>query len=114
MSEATMTTTRLGTTPAAKATAFTTYESFEAEARRRGFDTVLERQWAADTVLDTHTHDFGVWARVVQGELWLSCDGQTAHLQPGDEFTLPAGVPHAERYGVQGAAYWVARRSKAA
>lgn len=85
--------------------------AFEAEARRRGFDEVLERSWAPHRVLDTHTHAFGVWAQVSRGEMWLTVGGQTQHLKPGDQFTLGYAVPHAERYGADGAAYWVARRN---
>ncbi len=86
-------------------------EAFRATARAAGFDEVLERQWAPDTVLDTHTHDFDADAVVVRGEMWLSCEGRTAHLRPGDRFTLARLVPHAERYGPAGAAFWVARRN---
>ena len=35
----------------------------------------------------------------------------TRHLLAGDTFELDAHVPHAERYGAEGAAYWVARRN---
>lgn len=87
------------------------FAQFEAAALARGFDEVLVRQWAADTVIDTHTHPFAVDARVVQGELWLTCGDQTRHLRPGDSFELAREVPHAERYGSQGATYWVARRN---
>ena len=87
------------------------FAEFEAAARARGFDEVLERQWAAGTVLDTHTHPFSVEARVVQGEMWLSCGEQTRHLRPGDSFELARNVAHAERYGTEGATYWVARRN---
>jgi AraC-like ligand binding domain len=86
-------------------------EVFRATAQAAGFDEVLERQWAPDTVLDTHTHDFEADAVVVRGEMWLSCEGRTAHLRPGDRFSLERLVPHAERYGPAGAAYWVARRN---
>ncbi|MBX3604919.1 MAG: AraC family ligand binding domain-containing protein [Piscinibacter sp.] len=88
----------------------TGYEQFAAAARADGFDEVLERQWAAGTVLDTHTHDFAVRALVVQGEMWLTVGERTQHLRPGDPFVLDAAVPHAERYGSEGATYWVARR----
>lgn len=87
-----------------------TFESFRDQALAAGFDEVLVRAWAPDTVLDTHTHHFGVQARMVQGEMWLTVAGQVRHLLPGDSFALDADVPHAERYGAQGAAYWVARR----
>lgn len=86
------------------------YADYAAAARAEGFDEVLERRWSPDTVLDMHTHDFAVRALVVQGELWLTVGEQTRHLRAGDTFTLGANVPHAERYGAEGATYWVARR----
>lgn len=97
-------------TAARTSDALTTFDGFEAEARRRGFDEVIERAWPAGQVLDTHTHDFAVWAQVSRGEMWLTVGGETKHLLPGMQFALEAKVPHAERYGSNGAAYWVARR----
>ena len=87
------------------------FAQFAAQARARGFDEVLERRWEPATVLVTHTYPFAVDAVVVQGEMWLSVAGQTRHLRPGDPFALDAHVPHAERYGSEGATYWVARRN---
>jgi len=92
---------------------YSTLQAFEAEARKRGFDEVLERRWAPGTLLDTHTHPFGVWAVVTSGEMWLTIDGESQHLTPGAQFTLDAHVAHAERYGDEGATYWVARRNAA-
>ena len=89
----------------------TTFEAFKAEALAAGFDEVLERRWAPGTVLATHSHTFGVEAVVTQGEMWLTCEGLTRHLTPGSVFTLQADVPHNERYGADGATYWVARRN---
>jgi quercetin dioxygenase-like cupin family protein len=86
------------------------FASFEAAALSQGFDAVLERTWPPGATLDTHTHDFAVWAQVSRGEMWLTVGDQTRHLGAGDVFTLDAAVPHAERYGADGAAYWVARR----
>ena len=43
--------------------------------------------------------------------MWLSVGERTRHLLPGDTFQLDREVPHAERYGPQGATYWVARRT---
>ena len=87
--------------------------AFRADALAAGFDEVLEREWAPDTVIESHTHSFDVEAVVVRGEMWLSCEGRTQHLRPGECFTLAREVPHAERYGPEGAAYWVARRNRA-
>ena len=88
-----------------------TFPAFEAEARGQGFGEVLERHWPPLTVLETHVHDFAAKAVVVQGEMWLTVGEATRHLHPGDTFALDAGVPHAERYGSEGATYWVARRA---
>ena len=87
------------------------FEDFESDARARGFDEVVERKWPPLTVLDTHTHSFAVEALVVQGEMWLTVGDNTRHLLPGDTFELEREVPHAERYGSEGATYWVARRT---
>lgn len=89
------------------------FEQFKADALAQGFEEVLERQWAAGTVVDTHTHPFSVSARVVQGDLQLTVGDDTRHLQAGDTFTLSRDVPHAEHYGDAGATYWVARRNTA-
>ena len=72
---------------------------------------MVERTWPPLTVLDTHTHSFAVEALVVQGEMWLTVGDNTRHLLPGDTFELEREVPHAERYGSEGATYWVARRT---
>lgn len=86
-----------------------TFETFQSVALAEGFDEVVERVWAPGTVLEEHTHPYAVKAMVVQGEMWLTVAGQTQHLRPGDLFELEHGEPHAERYGSEGATYWVAR-----
>ena len=45
-----------------------TFETFKSVALAEGFDEVLEREWAPDTVLEEHTHPFAVKALVVKGE----------------------------------------------
>jgi hypothetical protein len=92
-----------------------TYADYEAAALAAGADAVLERHWAPLTVLDTHTHPFAASALIVQGEMWLAVDegGQTGaerHLRVGDRFDVAREVPHRERYGAEGATYWVARK----
>lgn len=88
-----------------------TFDEFAAAARARGFDEVVERKWAPSLVLETHTHAFAVEALVVQGEMWLTVGNDVRHLTPGDTFTLGREVPHSERYGLEGATYWAARRN---
>ena len=89
------------------------FAEFEARARAAGFDEVVERRWPPHTVLATHTHDFDVDALLTQGEMWLTCTHGMLHLLAGDRFALPRQVPHDERYGPEGATYWVARRNAA-
>ena len=84
---------------------------FESNARVAGFDEALVRDWAPNTVVETHAHPFDADAVVTQGEMWLTCAATTRHLKPGETFSLASGVLHAERYGPQGATYWVARRT---
>lgn len=87
------------------------FADFQQQQLAAGFDEVLERQWAPDTVLPSHTHPFGVQAVLVQGEMWLSTASGEQHLTPGSQFALQRDEPHAERYGPQGATYWVARKN---
>lgn len=90
------------------------FADFERTALAEGFDAVLERQWDPEVVLDTHTHPFAVKALMVKGEMWLTVGDATQHLRPGDTFALEREVPHAERYGSEGATFWAARRNAAA
>lgn len=87
------------------------FEAFEAHWLAQGFDEVVERDWAPHTVLETHSHPFGVQAVLTRGEMWLTLNGKTLHLRAGDTFALERDAPHAERYGPEGAAYWVARKN---
>ena len=91
-----------------------TFSQFESDALAGGFDEVLERQWAPDIVIGDHTHPFAVKALLVQGEMWLTVGEHTQHLRSGDRFELDREALHAERYGREGATYWVARRNAAA
>lgn len=87
-----------------------TFDEFRNQSLARGFDEVLERVWKPGTVIDTHTHEFEASAVVTRGEMWLGENGVERRLVPGDTFHLQAGTPHTERYGDEGAVYWVARK----
>lgn len=87
------------------------FDEFRQKALAAGFDEVVEREWPPNTVLDTHTHAFGVHAILTRGEMWLTMNGQTQHLVPASIFELTRDLPHDERYGGEGAAYWVARKN---
>ncbi len=87
-----------------------TFEQFKQESLAAGFDEVLERKWEANLVIDPHTHPFSVQALVTEGEMWFTTAGTTKHLTPGSTFKLDRDVEHAEKYGPEGATFWVARK----
>jgi quercetin dioxygenase-like cupin family protein len=72
--------------------------------------TVVEQKWGPSAVADTHSHPFEARALVVKGEMWLTIGTLTRHLKSGDRFELLPGQQHNERYGHEGAVYWVGRR----
>ena len=88
------------------------FDEFRSEMLAAGYDEVLQRPWEPGAVAPTHTHSFEANAVVVQGQRWLTEEGgPERELGPGDRFHLQANVPHAERYGPEGATYWVARKA---
>ena len=91
------------------AAALPDFRSFRDKALTDGFDEVAERDWAPNQVLETHRHPFAVEALIVRGEMWLTQGDATRHLRAGERFELARDVPHAERYGPEGALVWVAR-----
>ena len=90
------------------------FEAFRAEAVAAGCQEALVREWKPLTRVGTHTHPFDAEAIVVQGDMWLTEGGRTWHLTRGGTFRLAAGTPHEERYGPEGATFWVGRRNAAA
>ena len=85
------------------------FEQYQAEFLAKGFDEVMVRDWAAHQVAPTHTHEFDANALIVKGEMWLTVGEDTRHLMAGDTFELTHGTPHSEKYGPDGATFWVAR-----
>jgi quercetin dioxygenase-like cupin family protein len=90
-----------------------TFAEYDALARSHGAEEVLERHWNPNQRVELHAHPFEAQALVTAGEMWLVRSDRTDHLLPGDSFHLPANTLHSERYGPEGATYWVARRSAA-
>jgi quercetin dioxygenase-like cupin family protein len=89
-----------------------TFDQYAADLRAEGYEEVLRRDWPPHEIVDTHRHPFAAKALVVKGEMWLTQRGTTRHLSVGDGFELDAEEPHAERYGAEGATYWVGRRAR--
>ena len=92
-------------------TLYSTFEAFKAAAEGEGFDEVLVRDWGPNYETPEHEHPFDVRAQMVAGDFWLTLNGQTQHLKPGDIFRVPRNTRHSEKYGPQGATFWAARAS---
>jgi quercetin dioxygenase-like cupin family protein len=87
------------------------FESFKSQKMALGFDEVLVREWAPNFVNETHVHPFDADVWVAEGEFWLTQGDQTQHFKAGGAFQVPRHTPHAERYGSEGATFWVARKN---
>ena len=83
---------------------------FTENSKNNGYDGVTVREWEANTFSQAHTHEFGVHAVIAAGEMWLTRDGITQHLQVGDTFTMDPNTSHSEKYGSNGTVYWAARK----
>ena len=86
------------------------FTQFESRQKAKGFDEVLERHWEPAQVVATHSHPFDASAVVVKGEMWLTVGDATRHIAQGGTFEVARNTPHSERYGSEGASFWVARR----
>jgi hypothetical protein len=89
----------------------TAFEAFTAHWQANGYPDTLVREWLPGQVTGEHSHPFDVQAQVMRGEVWLTCGGHTRHIRAGEAFDLLRDTPHDERYGPEGATFWVARRS---
>lgn len=87
------------------------FEQYAQDARQRGYDEVLVREWQPGQTTGEHTHPFDARVYVVRGEVALHVGGEVRRYAEGELFELVRGTPHAEHYGPQGATFWTARRS---
>ncbi len=83
---------------------------FEARLQLDGFVELQTREMPPGLHNSEHAHDFEVRALMLDGELQLTCDGDTSAYRAGDVFTMAAGRPHEEQFGAAGARYLVGRR----
>lgn len=89
------------------------FEEFQADTLRAGFDKVLVREWLPGYAMGEHAHEPAIQALVVRGELWVKSADRLQHCRAGDRFELDAGAVHSEGAGPEGAQFWVAQRHPA-
>lgn len=86
--------------------------AFEASLKADGYAETLTRRMEAGATAPSHTHPFDARLFILEGEFILEREGATRRYGPGEAFEVPAGVPHAESFGPQGATYLVGRRTR--
>jgi len=83
---------------------------FTAQAMEDGFEEILQKEWDPNIALDMHTHPYDVRVQVASGQVRLSLADGAQTYQAGQGFYLARNTEHAEKYGPDGAHFWVARK----
>ena len=86
-------------------------QDFTERLAEEGYAEIVSVSREAGGALDVHTHPFEAKALIVAGEIFIRCVGEPEQRYGvGEIFHLPAGAPHAERYGAEGVTYLVGRK----
>ncbi len=51
-------------------------------------------QMEANARIPEHSHEYGEWAMVIEGEIELAVEGKTRNVKKGDEWLTPARAKH--------------------
>ena len=51
-------------------------------------------QMEANARIPEHSHEYGEWAMVIEGEIELTVEGKTSKVKKGDEWLTPALAKH--------------------
>jgi len=85
--------------------------TWEAALAADGYAGPMDRRMEPGQAAPDHTHPFDARLLILEGEFVLTQAGTTRRYGPGEAFEVPAGVPHAEAVGPEGASYLVGRRA---
>ena len=85
--------------------------AWEAALAEDGYAGPLDRRMEPGQSAPEHTHPFDARLLILEGSFLLTQDGETHSFGPGEACEVPAGVPHAEAVGPEGATYLVGRRA---
>jgi quercetin dioxygenase-like cupin family protein len=86
-------------------------EAFEAELEDEGYE-VLRRELPPGESLPEHAHAWDVRALVLAGEFTVETAERRETYRAGESFRLPAGTPHTEAHGPEGATLLLGRRHR--
>jgi quercetin dioxygenase-like cupin family protein len=84
--------------------------TFETELRDEGYGEVIDRRMQPREINRTHAHEFDARLLVLEGAMTIASEGGERTYRAGDIFVMPAGRPHSETAGPDGARYLAGRR----
>jgi quercetin dioxygenase-like cupin family protein len=89
-------------------------QTFEDDLKRDGFADIEIKSVESNKRVGEHSHPFDVRAKVLAGEITLTCGGTSRTYRAGDVFSMDAGCEHSEQCGPSGVTYTVGRKHKMA
>ena len=89
-------------------------QEFDSQLRADGYSIIALVDRPVGYSLGEHQHTFDARALITRGDFTLTVDGVATTYAVGDIFKLPAGTPHYESAGLEGASYISGRREVAA
>jgi quercetin dioxygenase-like cupin family protein len=84
-------------------------QAFRQKLEAAGCDEIAAVEWEANTINESHTHDFSASLMVLSGEMTVTSDSGTTTCRAGDTFELAADMLHAETVGDEGIRFLVGR-----
>ena len=84
---------------------------FETGLKRDGYGEIETKKVPGNIATKPHSHDFGVRALVLAGDITLTYEGRSRTFRTGEIFEMTAGRVHHEEYGPEGSTYLVGRKS---
>lgn len=87
-----------------------TEDAFKAELAASGFTEIETRTIDPRPANVAHGHDHDIRGLVLDGLFIVWCDGRPVSHQPGEMFSVAAGIAHAEEIGPAGARIVIGRR----
>ena len=85
-------------------------QNFAAELEAAGYAEIETKTLETRSANQGHAHDSSVRGLVLDGEFIVACGGEPRSYRTGDIFEVPAGMPHTEAVGPDGARILVGRR----
>ena len=87
-----------------------THDEFIRHLADEGFAELRTVRRETRGFVEMHTHPHDVKALVLEGELRIRTAEAEQLYRVGDVFHVPAGLPHSESFGPDGATYLAGRR----